>query len=123
MKTVNIAVPILPIKLNLPPNRQIGEAPGIDAPMIRMAARTVEGLDPANSTKQMICRARVELIGGQIIPPFQKAQIRQRNKDMLIGGHPAQAAIAMGDIDRRFNLKRKPHRPAMASALKSLFFT
>ena len=64
----------------------------------------------------MLSRASSEAIGGQGFGPGYKFERLVRYYQMQIAGLGANAAIAIQQIDWRFNLSGKSDRPAMAAA-------
>ena len=94
------------------------EAAKIDAPAVRMRARLVKALDPANFAKKMLGRAGAEAIGRQGVCAAQQFKIGVRDNQVEIAGLRADRAVAVEHFERRRDLDGETHRATVAAALK-----
>ena len=66
MKRADALIPILTIKRDPPRRTQPLDAAGIHTPCVRVAARSIEWLDPARVAEQMIRCLRAEPVGDEL---------------------------------------------------------
>ena len=67
----------------------------VDAPLIRVGAGLVEAFDPALAAEEVLGRAGVEFVDGEIVRPGRHFEILMGDENMLEPGFGAHGAVAV----------------------------
>jgi hypothetical protein len=93
------------------------EAANVDAELVGVGSRHIEGVNAAMAAEFVLGGQRVELVGGELVLAAQQLEMFRRDDEMqktLLG---ADRAVALGDM-RQVGGDAKSNPPAMAAAFE-----